>query len=223
MFLLGIAAASSVSSQSRSTVLLIMVFPLVFGIQLRRRAENQINTALFCAMFALGSFGLLYLLQTGRFDYLYSVRHTGIQNDPSYTVRLQALAQLGRISGEIAPLGSGTGQSNNPFVEHTLGYDRFATIGVDNEWANSFEAFGVWGPIWLVTLFIFWATHLSRLRGDSRFEPSMVYYLCAGMLAVVLILSPTAVRIMKYETAGYTFVALAALSAWSLPKRASAS
>ncbi len=219
MALLGLATMSAVASQSRSTVLLLLPFPVIFGIQLRRRAENQFNTVLLCALVVISSLGFLFVLQTGRFDYLYSVRHTGISHDLSYTVRVQAIGQLERISPEIAPLGSGIGESNIPHMDYTLGYDRYSTIGVDNEWANAFEAFGVWGPIWLLLFFGVWARYLYRLRGDRRYDPAFIFYLGATLLVSIVILSPASVRVLKYDTGGFLFFELGALAAWSVISR----
>lgn len=219
MSLFGMAAVSSIASQSRSTLLLMLVFPVVFGVQLRRRAADQVNTVVFAAIFAIGFLGSMYMIETGRFDYLNSVEHTGVKHDVSYMVRVQALSQVARISPDIALLGSGTSQSNNPHMDYSLGYDRYSTIGVDNEWANSFEAFGVWGPLWLVMLYALWVGHAARLRGDPRFDARLIFHISICMLVLVIVLSPGAVRILKYETAGYSFSVLGALAAWRLLAR----
>ena len=216
MALFALAAVSALASQSRSTLILMAVFPLAFGIQLRRRATDQLNTALFAGLLAVGVLGLLYVLQTGRFDYLTSVKNTGIRNDLSYRVRVEALSQVARISPDIAVIGSGVAQSNNPHMEYMLGYDRYGTLGVDNEWANAFEAFGVWGPLFLVVLFGVWVAQAMRLRGDPHYDANLIFYISISLLALILVLSPGAVRVLKYESSGFTFSVLGALAAWRL-------
>jgi hypothetical protein len=214
MGLFALASLSALASQSRSTILLMAIFPLIFGIQLRRRASDQANTALFAAMLLVGVIGMLYVFQKNRFDYLTSVSHTGIAHDISYETRLQALSEVARISPEIAILGSGVAQSNNPHIEYTQGYDRYGTLGVDNEWANAFEAFGVWGPLFLIVLFGVWVAQAVRLRGDPRGDAALIAYASLIFLGLILVVSPGAVRVMKYETAGFTFTLLGALAAW---------
>jgi hypothetical protein len=214
MALFAFATISALASQSRSTILLMAFFPLVFGIQLRRRAADQTNTALFAAFLAIGVLGVLYVLQNGRYDYLTSVQNTGIQNDLSYQVRVKALSQVSNVAADLAPLGSGEAQANNPHLEYTLGYDRYGTLGVDNEWANAYEGFGVWGPLFLIALFGVWMAYDARLRGDPRLCANLIFYTSAAFLVLILVLSPGAVRVMKYETAGFAYAILGCLAAW---------
>lgn len=214
--LICLAIFSAFVAQTRSTIILLLVFPVIYGIQLRRKAADQRTVMLFIALLFAAVIGIGSLLESGKFSYIKEVSQIGLAKDPSYRVRLEVLHDLERVAVEIAPFGTGVGQANSRNVESTTGFSRYNSIGIDNEWANAYQEFGVWGPLFVGVFALVWWRQSVMMSRDGQPESRLAPCIAVCLLLSMLLLSPSAVRLLKYETSGYTFVLLAAVSAWKL-------
>jgi|GEM_PF-3474036 len=212
--LCGLAIFAALASQSRQTVLILALCPIFFGLQLIRFARDRRTVFLFSVLSLVGLTAGGVIVLKSKSDYLASVSHTGIQHDVSFEVRVMALQQLKEIAIEIAPFGAGISQVNYPNGELTQGYNHFTVIDIDNEWANIYEAFGVWGPLFLMTLFLCWYRHAASLLNSHHPEARAIARIALWILLLDVLISPSGVRVFKLDPACFAFIFLGAASGW---------
>jgi len=221
MFICGLAFLSVLASQSRSTLLALPLCPLFFGYLLVRFARDRRAVFVFGMLCVFGLLGMGFVLQRSRSTYLEGISHTGLTHDFSYEDRVRALGQLEQFAYAIAPFGAAVSEANNPYGAHLTGFGYYNTVEVDNEWANSYEAFGVWGPLWLCVLGLTFFQLIRAGFNDQHEEYRALARIAMWICIFLVIFSAGSVRIFKNDTAGFIFSVFAALAAWDTIHRGS--
>lgn len=217
---LGVFGYSTLLSQSRISLAVYVLIVLLYGLALRRYGAPRSALGAYVALlFAVGVVGMS-AFQLAKLSYVEGTFQNDITKDSSLLVRQEALKMAGDIAVEIAPLGTGVGQVNQESLLIKRGYDRYWTIGVDNEWVNIYLAHGVWGPVFLAVFFVLAFRATSRARHSLLAAGRLIGIVATTLLVANFILGFTGVRIAKYDTGIYLTVILgAAVAAAGQPSR----
>ena len=221
MATLGVFGYSTLLAQSRSSLVIYVLAVAAYGFFLRRRGASNASLSTFALLFVTVGLVGVSAFQFAKLSYVENTFSNDIQKDGSYLLRQKALSMAADIAVEVAPLGTGVGQANQANLMAPTGYDRYWTIGVDNEWVNIYLSHGVWGPALMAFFFVFGFRGALRIRKSPRTGAQLVGVIVLAILAMSFVISFTAVRFAKYETVVYTCVFLGAAfaSADRLPRR----
>lgn len=201
---------STVNSQSRTAVFSIIVTLAILLVTLLR--AKQYAKVITAVAIVGGIVTLAIVLGGDRFSYLTGTFEQDLTRDSSYLVRQLSFVKLAGVANEAAVLGLGVSQVNNPAILGISGYDYFYVPGVDNEWANIYQAHGVMGVVLILSLYLTIARlALANIR-DAELRVRTLGYQAMSILVVLAVNSPAAVRMGKGETAGIMFAFMGILA-----------
>jgi hypothetical protein len=212
--LLGMALLCAVACQSRQATGALIFAPAVFAIVVRLKARDGLNLAVIGVLFAVAGVGLVLAVSSSKSTYLTSIATSGVKHDQSYQARTAELNKLRQVTSEIALGGEGTSMSNMNAFSMASEHSHYNTYEIDSEWGNIFQAFGVWGPLLLCIFYLLTVFNVRQVWLIDDPDAKMIALASAMMLGFNLILTTAAVRVAKYESAGFTFEMLGALAAW---------